>query len=153
MIFARWSTLFLLLALLAGCTRPPMNQPAQASLDGVSLEELTKYLDWQAEMRAFTRRVEAEAKAVVNASTDINVRMEVAKRNQALAQPLLAREPFREGKKGQAMRAVTQAFYATGTFQRNEGELAKLRDSYGKELIDSIANQEALIRSKLESVP
>lgn len=124
--------------------------PTSPSAERVTREELTTFLDWQVEMQGLMRKAQEEAKAVVERTVDIDARMEVMRRNQALAQPLLALEPFKDSRKGSAMRAVTEAFYISGAFFRDEKELARLRASYGKELIDSIADQEALFREKVK---
>ncbi len=121
----------------------------------VTREELVIFLDWYAEMRVLMQRAMEDARAVVERTTDLDERMQVTNHYRALAEPLLAREPFKESRKGAAMRAVTEAFYGVGpfngnaTFSRNEKELDRLRAAYGAEMIDSIADQQALFREKL----
>lgn len=137
-------------ALACGAERESGVDPSGAeSGDRVTPRELAIFLDWHAELRAATRIAQAEATAVVARTTDLEERLEVKRRNDARTAPIVAREPFKGTRTGSAIRAVLQAFYATGTFNRDEQELAKLRASYGAELIDSIAGQEALFREKL----
>jgi hypothetical protein len=135
------------------CSRGPAT-PAEASAPEAASEqvteaELTAFLDWQAELRAMMREVQREATALVGASASAEVRTETMRRNRERAQRLEAREPFKDTRKGSAMKAVLQAFFASGSFFRDEKELARLRESHGAPLIDSIAAQDALFRDKL----
>jgi hypothetical protein len=115
----------------------------------VTPDELASFLDWHAEIREATRVAQAEASAVVAETTDLQERLAVKQRNDLRIAAIVAREPINCTKKGSAVRAVLQAFYATGEFARDERELEKLRASYGAEIIDWIADQEALFREKL----
>lgn len=133
----------------------PGNAPATAAAAGapaeqVTREELTTFLDWQAEMWDVMVQLQKEAKAAVNDPDPVKAGAEAVKRNHERVDPLLDREPFKDTRKGAAMRAVMSAFYISGSFFRDEKELARLRASYGTELVDSIAGQEALFRDKLK---
>lgn len=114
----------------------------------VTPQELGLFLDWQAETNNLLRRAYSEAMANQNDSMEEKIAR--AKRNAELGAPLLAREPFKTGTKGSAMRDVISAFYISGSFYRDEKQLTVLRGRYGAEMIDSIANQEALFHQKLD---
>lgn len=105
----------------------------------VTPAELGLFLDWIAEINAAVRQDEPT-----------EARIARAKRESTMVAALLAREPFKTGTKGSAMRAVVSAFYISGAFFRDEKELTALRKRYGAELIDSIASQEALFHQKLD---
>lgn len=123
--------------------------PAAAPSERVTREELAIFLDHEVEVRDLIRKVQEEMKA---AGGPTNYSLEAQKRHQEYGWALIAREPFKNSRKGDAMRAVLSAFYISGSFFRDEKELARLRASYGehgRELIDSIADQEALFRKKL----
>ncbi|MEO8433159.1 MAG: hypothetical protein ABI592_16770 [Acidobacteriota bacterium] len=94
-------------------------------------------------------QVQREAVVAVNDPDPVKAGAEAVQRNKERVDPILAREPFQSTRKGAAMRAVMSAFYISGSFFRDEKELTRLRASYGKDLIDSIAGQEALFREKL----
>lgn len=154
LLVAVWSVLFA----AASCGRRDERQPGgvpatktatDSSAQRVTREELTSFLDWQAGFWDAMARVQGEAAVAVNDPDPVKAGAEAAQRNKERLDPLLAREPFQNTRKGAAMRAVMSAFYISGSFFRDEKELARLRASYGKDLIDSIADQEALFREKL----
>ncbi len=129
---------------------PATKTATGAAAERVTREELTTFLDWQAEMWDVMVKIQKEAMVAVNDPDPVKAAAEALKRNKERVDPLLAREPFKDTRNGAAMRAVMSAFYISGSFFRDEKELARLRASYGKELIDSIAGQEALFRDKLK---
>jgi hypothetical protein len=138
------------------CSRGPATpvegsatEPVEAASEQVTEAELTAFLDWQAEFRAMMREVQREATALVAAGASAEVRTEAVRKNRERALQLEAREPFKETRRGEAMKAVLQAFFASGSFFRDEKELARLREAYGAPLIDSIAARDALFRDKL----
>ncbi len=131
-----------------GASAPTVTQEIPASDQRVTPQELGSFLDWHAEANTLLRRAHSEAMANQNESMEDKIAR--AKRNAEVGTVLRVREPFKTGTKGTAMRAVLSAFYISGSFHRDEKELAVLRERYGAELIDSIVNQEALFRQKLD---
>jgi hypothetical protein len=131
-----------------GTSTTSARQEVPASDRRVTPQELALFLDWHAEVNDLLRRAYSEATA--NQNEPMEDKIIRAKRNAELGAPLRVREPFKRGIKGDAMRAVLSAFYISGSFHRDEKELAVLRGRYGAELIDSIASQETLFRQKLD---
>lgn len=146
------------LAVLGACRdktgrAPAKEQPARASAaavsspDRVTPDELAAYLDWRVEVEALVGAAMEEARAHLDETAE-EMRAR-AERNAERGRPVMAREPFAGTRKGRAMQEVFGAFYASGDFFRDEKQLARLRESNGRELIDSIAEQEALFRMKV----
>jgi len=146
---AKYLALAALCALsMAACSNPHKNRPAAATANQVSKEELATYLDWQVEVAKQMKAAMSEARQILN--NNMEGYDAAYERNRQEDAAIMAREPFKGTPKGKAITGVLQALYDSGTYSRNEEELEKVRARYGKELVDSILEHEALIREKLD---
>ena len=140
----------------AACSNPHKNRPeadagrpAAVLANQVSKEELATYLDWGVELRNQMIAAMSEARQILNdKDNEAFLAMFERRRQEQLA--IMAREPFKGTLKGQAINGVIQALYDSGTYFKDDKELEKVRARYGKELVDSILEHEALIREKLD---
>jgi hypothetical protein len=123
---------------------------AEATADHVTEEELTRYLDWAVELRNQMSAAAAEAHRNLD-DRDAFLKMFARRREEQAA--ILAREPFKGTRKGQAITVVVQTLYASGKFVSDDKELEKVRARYGRELVDSVLVHESLIRDKLGADP
>jgi hypothetical protein len=123
---------------------------AAATADRVTEEELTRYLDWAVELRNQMSAAAAEAHRNLD-DRDAFLAMFARRREEQAA--LMAREPFKGTRKGEAITGVVQTLYASGRFVSDGKELEKVRARYGRQLVDSVLVHESLIRDKLGSNP
>ena len=122
---------------------------AAETANQVSKEELGRLLDWWVEVRNQQNAAMSAARKTLN-DNDNEAYLAMFERNRQQQAALMAREPLKGEVKGQAVKDVIGAFYASGTYFRDNKELEKVRARHGKELVDSILKHEALIRKKLD---
>ena len=134
-------------SLIACRNRQESGQKGEPSPSRVTKEQITTWVDWADELQSQMLAGASEARQKMD---DHDALLAMFERRRQEQLEILAREPLKGTPQGQAIASVVDTVYISGEFVRDEVQLDKWRAKYGKELVDSVLEHEAIIRAKLD---